>query len=116
MRRPDVPMHFGSAMATTPSILPQGVKRHSDSMSQGSSSLELQQFQAQWGIDDQCLHYVSSLPAHVQASVIAGFQHSPEQTNVSARCFAFAKKMLQSQGGGGHRAAGPAQILSPLQQ
>jgi hypothetical protein len=93
MRVPPAPTHI---LAPPPA---QGVKRKADyaHVSQSHASNDLHQFGSHWGIDDQCMQYLSSLPLPVQEAVMAGFQHNAGQTNVSARCFAFAKKMLQSQ-------------------
>mmetsp|Transcript_98319 Transcript_98319/g.316964 ORF Transcript_98319/g.316964 Transcript_98319/m.316964 type:complete len:321 (+) Transcript_98319:1122-2084(+) len=57
----------------------------------------LLQFQSTWGLDDKCMDYLSSLPQHVQNKVMAEFDHRSDQTNPSARCMAFAKKLLQTQ-------------------
>jgi hypothetical protein len=107
----EVTSSFGAAMM----VAEQEVK------SQRVSPVEdhLVAFQNQWGLDDKCIQSIASLPAAVQASVIAGFRHNPDQTNPSARCFAFAKKLMQSQPGA--TPFSPQQQfqspqLSPLQQ
>jgi len=73
-------------------------------------------FQQQWGIDDSCLQFLRMLPPEAQSTVITDFSHQPHQTNVSARCQAFAKSVLQKQQ---HhqphstpRAAGPPAVYS----
>lgn len=55
----------------------------------------LQQFQATWGVDDRCMEYISSLHPEIQSQVLEGFRHTPDQTNVSGRCFAFARSIAQ---------------------
>jgi len=57
--------------------------------------LELLQFQANWGLDDRCMDYLQSMPAHVQHVVVKKFEHTPDQTNPSKRCMAFARSVLQ---------------------
>eukprot|EP00444_Apocalathium_aciculiferum_P013786 CAMPEP_0183470746 /NCGR_PEP_ID=MMETSP0370-20130417/156779_1 /TAXON_ID=268820 /ORGANISM="Peridinium aciculiferum, Strain PAER-2" /LENGTH=81 /DNA_ID=CAMNT_0025663287 /DNA_START=18 /DNA_END=259 /DNA_ORIENTATION=- len=61
---------------------------------------DLSSFQAEWGLDDRCMEYLAKLPAHVQEKVTVGFTHRPDQTNPSARCISFAKKIAEAHGGG----------------
>jgi len=78
-----------------------GVKRPWIDMSQSHG--QLQQFKAQWGLDDRAIDHLSSLPEHVQQIVMEKFDHRPDQTNVSARCCAFAKSVAGGQHGGGQQ-------------
>jgi len=57
----------------------------------------LRGFQAKWGLDEKCISHLQSLPPHAQAIVMENFQHRPDQTNVSARCMAFAKSVANTQ-------------------
>merc|ERR1712129_567640 len=50
------------------------------------------------GLDDRCIGHLESFPQLVQDTVIARFEHRPDQTNASARCVAFAKSVASSQG------------------
>jgi hypothetical protein len=70
-------------------------------------SNDLWQFQQWWQVDDKCMQYIASLPPPVQSAIVNGFDHSPGQTNVSARCFSFAKAKLQQFQGQGQGQPSP---------
>mmetsp|Transcript_101765 Transcript_101765/g.270739 ORF Transcript_101765/g.270739 Transcript_101765/m.270739 type:complete len:547 (-) Transcript_101765:101-1741(-) len=82
-------------------------------MQELGSATSLPEFQAKWGIDEKCTEFLASLPEQVLSTVIASFYQKPEQTNVSARCQAFAQSVLRRQGGGALAATRPAFSASP---
>lgn len=108
-------MHTAQArqpVVVSPQVVPEhvarGVKRPRPATSHDQSG-DLMQLQAQFGLDERCLQYVSSLPPEVQEIVVTQFRHNPGQTNASARFYAFAKRVMD-----GQQAQAPVQ--TPLQQ
>lgn len=98
---PDQTNVSARCMSFARGILARGGYSSPNSGGQGQGALEsLYGFQIQWGLDDKCIEYLSTLPGQVQTKVIAEFTHRADQSNPSARCMSFAKRLAQGSAGG----------------